>query len=197
MRDLGDGVERLVRSRIIKICFAVPGISLAGTNSDFLSERRNMAGEPKYTIGREKTCSVPIADDSVSRLHAEISLSDRGQIVLTDLRSANGTTILRGGVLIEVRTEIMQPSDEIRFGDVMLSAQDVIETIERKAPGALSVRRPPPPPPAMRAASPPVAPASIAGPPNFASPAPSAGRVVRCECGAVRTIGVPCPGCHR
>ncbi len=166
-----------------------------------------MAGEPKYTIGRDKTCNVPIADDSVSRLHAEISLSDRGQIVLTDLRSANGTRILRGGAWIEVRTEILQPADEIRFGDVTLSARDLQETIERRIPGALSVARPqaPPAPP-----SPGLRPAPAPGPAQAAGtnwqPAPippvvmggaAGGRVVRCECGAIKTLGIPCPTCQR
>jgi pSer/pThr/pTyr-binding forkhead associated (FHA) protein len=30
--------------------------------------------ERRFTIGRDKTCDVPIADDSVSRLHAQFSI---------------------------------------------------------------------------------------------------------------------------
>ncbi|MBI4523796.1 MAG: FHA domain-containing protein [Deltaproteobacteria bacterium] len=32
----------------------------------------------KFTIGRDKNCDIPIADDSVSRLHAEITIVDGG-----------------------------------------------------------------------------------------------------------------------
>lgn len=152
-----------------------------------------MPGEAKYTIGREKACDIPIADDSVSRLHAEISLSDRAQIVLTDLRSQNGTVILRDGKTIEVRTEILQPTDEVRFGSITLAARDIIQTIERKKPGALSVARPQHPSPGHGMPGGPPAP-----PPGIAFGAqPAPGRLVRCDCGAVKTIGQPCPGCHR
>ncbi|MEO8026897.1 MAG: FHA domain-containing protein [Bryobacteraceae bacterium] len=163
-----------------------------------------MSGKPKYTIGRDRTCDIPIADDSVSRLHAEISFSERGQIVLTDLRSQNGTLILRGGKSIEVHTEILTPTDEIRFGDVTLSAKDVIQSIERNAPGAFSAPSgqamnpalaPPPPPPSIGFGARPPAAAPLS--PPGATPQPSPGRLIRCECGAVKTIGVPCPGCHR
>ncbi len=152
-----------------------------------------MQGRPKYTIGREKTCAIPIADDSVSRLHAEISLSDMGQIVLTDLRSSNGTTIVRRGVSITVRTEILQPTDEVRFGDVTLSARVLIETIEHQTPGALSGVGSQAGSQAIQAPASPDSP-HMPPPPPVGAPA---GRVVRCECGAIKTIGIPCPGCRR
>lgn len=191
----------------------------------------------RFTIGRDRACDIAIVDDSVSRTHAEIWLEADGTLMLADHGSSNGTELIRAGHGSIITQAILQPGDQVRFGAVTLPAKDLIDTIEMKYPGALSMRAvapppplqmpplsappppmppplmaspmmkqpgPPPPPlpspPPMRAAPPPLPPSSLPlPPPPFLPPPPpiGAGPVVRCECGAIKTLGQLCPGCHR
>ncbi len=131
----------------------------------------------KFTIGRERGCDVLIGDDSVSRLHAEI-WSENGQIMVADRGSSNGTKLIRNGTSAPLSMEAIHPGDQVKFGSVTLDFRDLIEAVEIKNPGALSSGPPP-----------------LPGPPP---PPPRAGPVlVRCECGAIKTQGQTCPGCHR
>ncbi len=54
-------------------------------------------GERTFTIGRDPSCDVPVADESVSRIHAQISFTSEDLIFITDRRSSNGTFVIRGG----------------------------------------------------------------------------------------------------
>ncbi len=170
----------------------------------------------RFTIGRDRTCDVPIADDSVSRLHAEIWLAEDGALMLADRGSSNGTTVLRSGASFPLRQDVLLPTDKVRFGRALLGVQDLVAAVEAKHPGALSVRTtrpdlasvvapPPPPPGPPRVPGPPPLPpgASLPSPPPppAAAPKPQAaaagGAVVRCDCGAIKTAGQLCPACHR
>jgi predicted component of type VI protein secretion system len=142
----------------------------------------------KFTIGRDRVCDVLIGDDSVSRIHAEIWL-ENGRIMLADRGSSNGTKLLRGGNSTSVSCESLQSGDQVKFGGVTLDLKDLIEAVELKNPGALTAKAGPPPLP-----NPPPPPVARAAP----TPPPKQGPVlVRCDCGAIKTAGQPCPGCHR
>ena len=52
--------------------------------------------EQRFTIGRDRGCDIPIADESVSRLHAQLTFTEGQQIFLTDCQSSNGTFLFRG-----------------------------------------------------------------------------------------------------
>jgi pSer/pThr/pTyr-binding forkhead associated (FHA) protein len=89
----------------------------------------------RYTIGRDRTCDVPIADDSVSRLHAEIAFAGAGRIVLKDCGSSNGTLLIRGDTKMAVQgEEQVFPTDEVRFGGVKLSVAEMLDAINSKHP---------------------------------------------------------------
>ncbi|MCG6861051.1 MAG: FHA domain-containing protein [Chromatiaceae bacterium] len=45
----------------------------------------------KFSIGRERSCAIPVADDSVSAMHAELTFLGDGKLLLTDCNSTNGT----------------------------------------------------------------------------------------------------------
>jgi len=51
------------------------------------------ASRTTFVIGRAKTCDVMINDTSISRSHAELSSDHTGKVHITDLGSANGTSI--------------------------------------------------------------------------------------------------------
>ena len=143
----------------------------------------------KFTIGRERGCDVLIADESVSRVHAEIWL-ENGRIMLADRGSSNGTKLIRGGSSTAVNLEPLQPGDQVKFGSVTLDLNDLIAAVHAKNPGALAIGAGPPPLPAP----PPPPPAGHAAP----APPPRQGPLlVRCDCGAIKTMGQICPGCHR
>ncbi len=139
----------------------------------------------KFTIGRERTCDFFIADESVSRLHAEIWIADDGSLMVADRGSSNGTQLLRAGQSSPLFEERVQRTDEVRFGAALFPVRDIVEAIESKQPGALTPKVAPPPPPPLPSAPPPpprsaivtpMAPPPVAagGPPPMAPPPPAA-----------------------
>ncbi len=165
----------------------------------------------KFTIGRDRASDIAIADDSVSRTHAELWMEVDGTLMLADRDSSNGTQIIRAGQTFPLKLAAVMPTDQIRFGEVTLHVKDLLDAVEAKFPGAIPRGAAPPPPPIQQAVpSPPPLPAQGGLPPPPARPAappplpprPAAaaaagGGLVRCECGAIKTMGQVCPGCHR
>ncbi len=135
--------------------------------------------EKRFSVGRSRECDVPIADDSVSRNHAQIILTEGDHIFLTDCRSANGTFVIRSGRKIAVDQDFLSPDDSVQFGEVVLSVEDLLAAIRRKHPKTdtnhLKPKPPEPPPP----------------------PDPRLGgqRLVRCLCGDVKVKGERCRTC--
>ena len=90
----------------------------------------------RFTIGRDRNCDVAIADDSVSRRHAEVWLGEDGAVLIGDTGSSNGSSVLRGTQRISLGQDKLLPGDQVRFGAVILEAQEIMEAIEAKNPGA-------------------------------------------------------------
>lgn len=119
----------------------------------------------KYTVGRAPTCDIVLADESVSRVHAELVFLADGKLLVTDCRSTQGTVLLRlGGAQIAVRQELVSPLDTLRFGTVTMPVKELLQAIHLKHP--------------------PVAPM----PPEGAG-------LVRCGCGAVKVKNKLCEVC--
>jgi pSer/pThr/pTyr-binding forkhead associated (FHA) protein len=126
----------------------------------------------RFTVGRAPTCDIPIADDSVSRVHAEIAIVGKDRMVVRDLGSQNGTILLRQGREFRLGEETIYLSDTLRFGEVTLLAREVFEALGPQDPAA--------------------------SPESTPAPQPNAGSgaaLVRCECGAVKPRGQRCPVC--
>jgi pSer/pThr/pTyr-binding forkhead associated (FHA) protein len=70
---------------------------------------------PVTVIGRGSDADLRLADQAVSRRHAEIRVSD-GEAVLNDLQSTNGTTV--NGA--RVTTTSLADGDEVRPGETLL-----------------------------------------------------------------------------
>ena len=88
-----------------------------------------------FTVGRDTGCDIPIADDSVSRIHAEFRVRPDGQIAITDNRSRNGTAVLRDGRPSRVADEtIVTREDEVQFGEVVLRVSDLLDAVKHKLP---------------------------------------------------------------
>lgn len=81
-------------------------------------------GEPQY-IGRGAGVALRIDDSSVSRLHCSLSLRGSGEIFISDLGSANGTSVNGRAINQGERSEIKK-GDMIEAGDIRLTVADLI-----------------------------------------------------------------------
>ncbi|MBM3812642.1 MAG: FHA domain-containing protein [Acidimicrobiia bacterium] len=135
----------------------------------------------RYTIGREISCDIPVADDSVSRLHAQLTIVGPNRFLLTDCNSSNGTTVIRNGVPQPVREEIVTAADVVRFGGVTLPMQEMLALLQEKHGIPESEIFP------SRRLDP--APAPL--------PEPAHGRSLeRCQCGSIKVKGETCLVCR-
>jgi hypothetical protein len=90
----------------------LPTYKLVAT-AGLLLGRNFTIGPGGLTIGRDPaTCQVVVADDEVSRLHAWIGLNDKGEVMLRDRHSANGTYVNR----VRVQEKVLRTTDEIALG---------------------------------------------------------------------------------
>ena len=80
----------------------------------------------KLVVGRAVTSDVPIYDESISRRHAEIVLTETG-VRVKDLGSLNGT-FLNGAKVTEAEAG---PNDVVTFGGVAFRVKDVTVPMPR------------------------------------------------------------------
>jgi pSer/pThr/pTyr-binding forkhead associated (FHA) protein len=133
--------------------------------------------ERKVTIGRDPNCEVPLADPSVSRLHAELVVAPSGALELRDCGSGNGTVLVRGAARRRIADrEPVYATDRLQLGNVTLEVAEVLSRAGIVRGAATTT------PEAAAGAS---APAST----------PSPRRMVRCACGTVKPAGERCPVC--
>jgi len=132
----------------------------------------------KYTIGRSPTCDIVLADESVSRVHAELAFLEDGKLLVTDCRSTQGTSLMNhGGEVRAIRQELVSPLDTLCFGTVSMPVKELLQAIHLKYPpvvnGGYDHKK--------------VAP--------VAPMHPEGAGLVRCECGAVKVRNNCCEVC--
>ena len=96
-----------------------------------------------YSVGRDAAADIPIADTSVSRLHAVIGDAGGGRLSVTDRGSSNGTFVVRDGVARAIQSEQINETDVVRFGTVEIAVADLLAILHAKsgpAPLARSTR---------------------------------------------------------
>ncbi len=83
----------------------------------------------EMTIGRDPVADISVADQSVSRKHAQISKTG-GQVKLTDLGSANGTSV-NGNKLAAGDAVILAKEDMVKLGNSIFKflPAGVLETL--------------------------------------------------------------------
>lgn len=132
----------------------------------------------RFTVGRDISADIPIADQSVSRIHAEISLVEGDRLFVTDCQSSNGTFVLRDGSERRITQEKVLPTDRIKFGGIAIAAADLLSAVRRIAgPVQTPAGGDPGKKKGKRAA--------------FATSA----KLIRCSCGAIKAAGEQCPSC--
>jgi ABC-type multidrug transport system ATPase subunit/pSer/pThr/pTyr-binding forkhead associated (FHA) protein len=78
-----------------------------------LAGRTYTLGAKGLHIGRDPAqCLVVVADDEVSRTHAWIGFNDRGEVIVRDEHSANGTYVNR----VRIQERVLRSTDEISVG---------------------------------------------------------------------------------
>ncbi|QVL49476.1 MAG: FHA domain-containing protein [Thiocapsa sp.] len=128
-----------------------------------------------FSIGRERTCDLPLADDSVSARHAELTFLEGGKLLLTDCKSTNGTFLVGSDEQPRrIRQSLVSPLDRVRFGAVTLDVRALVEALRLKSAVPTS-------PPDQQ--------------PGDGAPLAQGRRLIRCVCGCVKSAGAPCPEC--
>jgi len=89
---------------------AGPPIWLLVNAKQEANERHAISGD-SIMVGRDRTCSIVLSHPAVSRRHARITLSGT-QVVLEDLKSANGTYVNN----TRVERAKLKVGDVVRFG---------------------------------------------------------------------------------
>ena len=95
-------------------------------------------------VGRGRGSDVQVDNPSVSRLHAELVVTDDGAFHITDRLSTNGTWIRVAGAWQPVRQRWASARDRLRLGDFEVSVE---ELVRRAGDGRGRPAGPPPPPP--------------------------------------------------
>ena len=70
-------------------------------------------------IGRAAGNMVRLDDPSISRVHCSIALRGDGQLVISDLDSANGTFV-NGQIVNTAEAQKLEFGDDLQIGDVAL-----------------------------------------------------------------------------
>ncbi len=95
-----------------------------GERSGFAFARRPFADERAVTVGRSRECDIRLEDSMVSRVHARISLTPDGNILVRDLDSSNGT--IAGGRTLRGEQLTVDSGASIEVGPyVIVAAHDV------------------------------------------------------------------------
>lgn len=82
-----------------------------------------------FSIGRDSSCEISIADQSVSRKHAQIFISNSGKLFLIDCNSSYGTFIIEKGQKRQISQSEISVSDELCFGSYSIMGQDLFNKI--------------------------------------------------------------------
>ncbi len=84
-----------------------------------------MSKHSVYSIGRSKDVDLRLEDDSVSRLHGEITQTADGRYYFTDCASSGGSYVLRDGQWQALRQAFVDKTDSLRLGQFHISVQEL------------------------------------------------------------------------
>lgn len=86
----------------------------------------------KKIIGRGSDCDIVLEHVSVSRRHASIHVTEEGYLGVQDSNSGNGTFLHRNGRWIRIRKVGLGTQDRIRFGEIEVPLDRLIEAFGKQ-----------------------------------------------------------------
>ena len=90
-------------------------------------------GHRVFIVGRGRRADIRLDDASVSRLHAELVVSDGGAIHVADRSSANGTWFETDGRWERIAQRAVVPGDRLRLGDVEIAVSELMRRVPARA----------------------------------------------------------------
>ena len=91
-------------------------------------------------VGRSRRSDVRLADRSVSRRHAELTMADDGRIYITDCASRFGTHVRSRTGWREIRQEFVDIDDMLRLGDCEVPVRELLALAD--SPGSPTAQAP-------------------------------------------------------
>ncbi len=79
-----------------------------------------------YSIGRGRDADVRLVAESVSRSHAELTITSSGRHFLTDRNSMHGTWVNKDGEWCPHGQGYVEPEQRVRFGHVETRLRDLL-----------------------------------------------------------------------
>lgn len=137
--------------------------------------------ERLFVIGRDAGCDLVLADESVSRRHAELLVFDDGMLFYTDCASRLGSSLTRDGRTRPLHQDVLMPGDRLMLGELALSSEELLGLVRQCGPRGQTLG------------------ATVARP-AAESPAPhwaQGTHLTRCDCGTVKNEGQRCPHCKQ
>lgn len=83
-----------------------------------------------YWIGRGTQCHIQLADDSISRLHAELIVAKDGRYYLTDCASTHGTYCQQQQQWIPIRQQYINLNQPLRLGTQVTTLQALLQNLQ-------------------------------------------------------------------
>ncbi|KJU85829.1 membrane protein containing Forkhead-associated domain protein [Candidatus Magnetobacterium bavaricum] len=85
--------------------------------------------EKRYKIGRARSCDIVLADDSVSRVHAELIVDSNNNIYISDFNSTNKTRLYRNNISYDINGQLLLQSDMVQFGDIKMPVKELLHAV--------------------------------------------------------------------
>lgn len=92
--------------------------------------QKTIPKENVVLLGRDSSCDISIADDSISRYHAELMLTKDHQLFVTDRDSRNGTFLVDDqGQSKKIRQGRIGSCVSVRFGSCHIALSDLLHLV--------------------------------------------------------------------
>ena len=82
-----------------------------------------------YTIGRGAAADIKLSAASVSRRHAELTVTDEQEMFIVDCASSAGTTRLEGQEWRPLKQAFVKRGDRLRFGDQEMEVRELLNQL--------------------------------------------------------------------
>ena len=81
-----------------------------------------------FSIGRRRDSDIRLSHETVSRMHAELTLTTEGRCFLTDRNSLRGTWVFRAGDWRPHRQGYVDRQERLRFGKLEVSLRHLLKS---------------------------------------------------------------------